>query len=101
MTCALYDAVPQSRIARQCSTAEDPNSDITVVMRTTTGNIMSARRGAPWRSFIPLNQVMSDPAAGREIQITMKDSRWPASDGWVKMTQNVNGVRIHYVLNTL
>jgi hypothetical protein len=31
----------------------------------------------------------------------MKDARWPASEGWVKMSQNVNGVEIHYVKNTL
>jgi filamentous hemagglutinin len=29
----------------------------------------------------------------------MADPRWPASGGWVKMAQNVNGVRIHYVYN--
>jgi filamentous hemagglutinin len=62
---------------------------------------MRARRGAPCLSPVPLKQVMSGPAAGTEIRISMKDPLWPASDGWVKMTQNVNGVRIHYVLNTL
>ncbi|WP_344108447.1 hypothetical protein [Kribbella alba] len=29
----------------------------------------------------------------------MTDPRWPGSDGWVKMTQNVNGTEIHYVMN--
>jgi len=29
----------------------------------------------------------------------MNDPRWPASDGWVKMEQTVNGVEIHYVRN--
>lgn len=43
---------------------------------------------------------MSNPAAGRQLPIKMTDPRWPASDGWVKMSQNVNGVEIHYVLNT-
>jgi filamentous hemagglutinin len=31
----------------------------------------------------------------------MTDSRWPATDGWVKMAQNVNGVEVHYVKNTV
>lgn len=46
--------------------------------------------------------AMSDPAAGTVVPLRngMTDSRWPASDGWVKMTQNVNGVEIHYVRNT-
>jgi filamentous hemagglutinin len=30
----------------------------------------------------------------------MTDTRWPGLDGWVKMTQNVNGVEVHYVRNT-
>jgi len=31
----------------------------------------------------------------------MTDPRWPATDGWIKMAQNVNGVDIHYVRNTI
>ena len=26
---------------------------------------------------------------------------WLADDGWVKMSQNVNGVEIHYIKNTI
>jgi filamentous hemagglutinin len=33
--------------------------------------------------------------------VEMTDWRWQGSSGWVKMTQNVNGVEIHYVRNTL
>lgn len=32
--------------------------------------------------------------------IVMQDTRWPASAGWVKMKQTVNGVEVHYVRNT-
>jgi filamentous hemagglutinin len=35
------------------------------------------------------------------IRVTMTDSRWPVADGWVKMAQNVNGVEVHYVKNTV
>jgi filamentous hemagglutinin len=46
--------------------------------------------------------AMSDPAAGIQIRgVTMTDPKWPARGGWVKMTQNINGVEIHYVRNTI
>ena len=35
------------------------------------------------------------------LRLAMNDSRWPAADGWVKMAQNINGVEIHYVRNTI
>jgi RHS repeat-associated protein len=48
-----------------------------------------------------LKQAKSDPDAGRLVPLRngMTDPRWPGSDGWVKMSQNVNGVEIHYVQN--
>lgn len=48
---------------------------------------------------LALQQAMSNPAAGVQLRIPLGDSRWPAADGWVKMSQNVNGVEIHYVRN--
>jgi hypothetical protein len=48
---------------------------------------------------LALEQALSQPAKGEIIPIVMLDSRWPASDGWVKMTQEINGVVIHYVRN--
>ena len=49
---------------------------------------------------LAMDQAISNPAAGRQLPVPMTDSRWPASDGWVKMSQNINGVEIHYVRNT-
>jgi RHS repeat-associated protein len=49
---------------------------------------------------LAMQAARSDPAAGRVLAVTMSDSRWPATEGWVKMAQNVNGVEIHYVFNT-
>jgi hypothetical protein len=34
-----------------------------------------------------MEQAMLNPAAGRQINVPMTDLRWPAGDGWVKMTQ--------------
>jgi RHS repeat-associated protein len=49
---------------------------------------------------LALEAAKSNPAAGTRIPITMSDPRWPAYDGWVKMSQNINGIEIHYVYNT-
>lgn len=49
---------------------------------------------------------MSDPAAGEQLPLRMSDSRWRASDGWVKMPQMVDPggrkgpINVHYVMNT-
>jgi filamentous hemagglutinin len=49
-----------------------------------------------------MQEVVANPGAGTVLErITMNDSRWPAADGWVKMSQVVNGVEIHYVRNTI
>lgn len=48
-----------------------------------------------------MQQAKSNPAAGQQIKnIIMKDPHWPASGGWMKMRQNINGVKIHYVMNS-
>jgi filamentous hemagglutinin len=49
---------------------------------------------------LAMQEVVSNPAAGRQLKIIMSDPRWPAEDGWVKMSKNVNGVEIHYTFNT-
>ncbi|MPQ69198.1 MULTISPECIES: filamentous hemagglutinin N-terminal domain-containing protein [unclassified Pseudomonas] len=50
---------------------------------------------------LAMAEAMSNPAAGRPLPVPMTDSRWPAQDGWVKTAQNVNGVEIHYVRNSI
>jgi filamentous hemagglutinin len=49
---------------------------------------------------LAMQQAISNPTVGRQLPVPMTDLRWSASDGWVKMSQNVNGVEIHYVRNT-
>lgn len=50
-------------------------------------------------------QVRSNPLEGaNELPFSMKDSRWSAKDGWVKMENNVyynngNHTSIHFVYN--
>ncbi len=46
-------------------------------------------------------EVLSDPQKGHVIDITMQDPRWPATEGWVKMQQKMNGINIHYNYNTI
>ena len=47
-----------------------------------------------------MNSAMSNPAAGRQLPTPMTDPRWDGKAGWVKMSQNIKGVEIHYVRNT-
>ena len=51
---------------------------------------------------LAMNEARSNPGAGQPVPVKggMADSRWPASEGWVKMRQNVNSVEVHYVQNT-
>ena len=49
---------------------------------------------------LAMTEARSGPG-GQIIRVTMTDARWPAADGWVKMAQNVNGVEVHYVRNTV
>ncbi|UTR15005.1 hypothetical protein MM221_21160 [Salipaludibacillus sp. LMS25] len=48
---------------------------------------------------LAMEEVMSNPTTGNVLPIRMTDSRWPSSEGWVKMSKNVNGIEIHYVRN--
>jgi filamentous hemagglutinin len=57
--------------------------------RTTPNNL---------KEQLAMEEVMSDPG-GVDLPIVMSDPRWPASEGWVKRSQNVNGVEIHYLYN--
>lgn len=55
-----------------------------------------------------MHQVMPNPLEGavdmsqlKNHPVIMSDSRWLASEGWVKMSNNVNGVEIHFVYNKI
>jgi len=50
---------------------------------------------------LAMTEVRSAPAGTQIVRVTMRDPRWSAARGWVKMTQTVNGVEIHYVRNTV
>jgi hypothetical protein len=61
----------------------------------------STRRSEPRNLSEQLarEQVLADPGAGVQIDVTMRDPRWPADEGWVKMRQNAGEHQLHYVLN--
>lgn len=55
---------------------------------------------------LAMEQVKSNPSAGYQLpRLTMTYSRWPASEGWVKMQQivptSIGNINIHYVHNTI
>ena len=71
----------------------------TYTSRGSTGRTQPANL----REQLAMEQVMSNPSAGTPLKFKMKDSRWPASEGWVKMQQTVRtsqgNIEIHYVYN--
>lgn len=46
-----------------------------------------------------MQHAISNSKNGIEIPVVMTDKRWPGTEGWVKMSQNINGIEIHYVRN--
>ena len=48
----------------------------------------------PLERAVDMSQLKNHP-------VIMSDSRWLASEGWVKMSNNVNGVEIHFVYNKI
>ena len=55
------------------------------------------------RDWENLLQVKSAPELGKIIPVPVNDLRhdWLAVDKWVKMSQNVNGVEIHYIYSSV
>jgi RHS repeat-associated protein len=49
---------------------------------------------------LAMEQAMSNVHDGRVILDRINDPVWP-EEGWVKMTQHINGVEVHYLLNQL
>jgi len=67
--------------------------------RTTPNNIneqvaMQQVRSNPLDGAVDLSKVSKKP-------VILRDGRWKASDGWVKMSNTVNGIEIHFVYNTI
>lgn len=46
-----------------------------------------------------MEEVLTNPSKGIVLVGKNTDPRWPAEEGWVKKTQNVNGYEIHYEYN--
>ncbi|WP_051297223.1 DUF637 domain-containing protein [Arsenophonus nasoniae] len=49
---------------------------------------------------LALEEAISKSGAGKVLDFTLGDTRWPSSEGWVKMAQKINDIEIHYVRNT-
>ena len=56
------------------------------------------------REQLAIEQVRSQPEAGKVLPIKMNDPKWSAEDGWAKMQQIVKPggepINVHYVRNT-
>jgi len=81
-------------IAIACSTGGNRDKEaIGSTGRTIANNL---------KEKLAMEQVQSSPELGKQLNVKMADAKngWFASDGWVKMSQNVNGIEIHYIHNT-
>jgi RHS repeat-associated protein len=58
--------------------------------RTTSGGANEARA---------MDYAKQYPQYGDVLPVNMSDPRWQAEDGWVKMSQTIDGVEIHYAYN--
>ncbi|MBI3565281.1 MAG: hypothetical protein HY079_08810, partial [Elusimicrobia bacterium] len=50
---------------------------------------------------LAMEQAKADPSKGQKLPINLNDPRWPSKDGWVKMSMIVNGIEVHYNMNTV
>ena len=52
---------------------------------------------------LAMKQVKSAPELGKIIPVPVNDLKhgWGTADKWVKMSQNVNGVEIHYIYSSV
>ncbi len=62
------------------------------------GNSRGGHQPETLSEQLAVEQAISNPQAGRTLDIPITDSRWP-EEGWVKKAQNINGVEVHYVYN--
>lgn len=79
----------------EVSTARPASAVNQPLGRGSTGRTMPATL----QEHLAMQQAMSNPASGQILPVPMTDSRWPAAEGWVKMSQNINSIEIHYVRN--
>lgn len=77
--------------------------DSTNVNLANRGNSRGRTEPLNLKEQLAMEQVQSDPLRWGvpRPKIPMSDSRWPASEGWIKYTANVNGVEIHFVYNPI
>ncbi|GAB6166135.1 hypothetical protein JCM19992_21350 [Thermostilla marina] len=75
--------------------------------RGSTANLAKGSKLAETlREQLAIEQALANPKAGKIIgSIEMTDPRWPASEGWVKMTQFIKPggepIEVHYLYNTI
>ena len=91
-------------VAESGSFSKGVGNPVEVVGRGSTGRTVPNTLNEQ----MAMHQVMSNPLEGavdmsqlKNHPVIMSDSRWLASEGWVKMSNNVNGIEIHFVYNKI
>ncbi len=67
------------------------------------GRGSTGRQPKNLKEQMAMKTVKANPEAGLPVPVAggMSDKRWPSSEGWVKLRQNVKKVEIHYLYNTV
>ena len=91
-TCETKDRAENSKSGTKVQGAGNPGRTIP----NTLNEQMAMHQVVPnpLDNAIDMSQLNKHP-------IIMTDPRWSASDGWVKMSNNVNGIEIHFVYNKI
>ena len=105
-----YGGKPSTEPEKQVSAGEGSSSSKGVGNPVEVAGKGSTGRTVPntLNEQMAMHQVMSNPLEGavdmsklKNRPIIMSDPRWLASEGWVKMSNNVNGIEIHFVYNKI
>lgn len=62
------------------------------------GTSKYGRQPANLNEQLAIEEAMTNPIKGTNLDLK-GDPRWPASEGWTKRAQNINGVEVHYQYN--
>ncbi|MEU1981567.1 hypothetical protein [Nocardia sp. NPDC019395] len=86
---------PHVAIARTVDHRKTPGELQTESQKSTGRTTPGSREEAEAISLVRENAEYGDVLTN----VRLKDPRWPAEDGWVKMSMTVHDIEIHYVRN--
>jgi len=91
------DVIKNAKVDVSASVKKSSSTEIKILGRGSTGRTTANNL----KEQLAMEEIKANPLQGAKelTSVKMADTRWPASDGWIKMSKNVNGVGVHYVYN--